>query len=165
MIEHFIASVVSQFLSVTGVSAVADSSFIHVPSLNHTFLVTLSCASWIVILLQAFMYAFVMWVYATVKGLLLTRRTYLVLGFVGFLSFFFINIVRIVTEIYLVGKVYYPVATYYLLSWQAFEEQVGMGLMFATLITLWLLSVTVFKCRMKMQPSLPLTDTHIEAAS
>jgi hypothetical protein len=48
-------------------------------------------------------------------------------------------------EIYLVGKVYNAVYTQYLLNWHAFEEQIGMGLMFTTLSILSLSTYFFFK--------------------
>ena len=145
MVEKIVALIVSALLSTAGLSATANGCFIYVPSLNHTFIVTLSCIDWLGILLQTFMYIFVMWVYVVAKGYLMRRRTYLLLGFTGFAAFFFTNVLRMFTEIYLLGKVYKTVYQYYLLNWRAFEEQIGLGLMFATLLILSLLSYPDFK--------------------
>jgi hypothetical protein len=86
-----------------------------------------------------------MWVYIETSNRTFSSRKYVVLGLVGFSAFFLTNILRIVMEIYLVGKVYNTVYTQYLLNWHAFEEQIGMGLMFTTLSILSLSSYFFFK--------------------
>jgi len=135
-VENFIAFIVSALLSITGVSAKAEGCIIYVPSLNQRFIVALSCVNWVGIFLAAFIYTFVTWVYFSFKGRSLSWRTYLVLGFVGSIVFFFVNILRIFTEIYLLARVYGSVYVYYLFNWQSFEEQIGIGVMFATLLVL-----------------------------
>jgi len=136
VIENFVAFIVSALLSITGVSARAEGCIIYVPSLNQRFIVALSCVNWIGVFLAAFIYAFFTWVYFSVNGRSLRWRTYLVLGLVGFIVFFFVNILRIFTEICLLVKVYGSVYTYYIFNWQSFEEQIGIGMMFATLLVL-----------------------------
>ena len=149
LIENFLASIVSNVLSVAGVATRIEQSYIFVPSLNHTFLVTLPCSSWIVIALQAFLYMFLMWVYIETSNRTFPTRNYVVLGVIGFGAFFLTNILRIVIEIYLVGTVYNAVYTHYLLNWSAFEEQIGMGLMFTTLSILCLTTYLFVKRDMK----------------
>jgi len=148
IVEKSVALIVSTLLSITGLSATVDGCFINVPSLNHTFIVTLSCIDWLGILLQSFMYTFVMWVYVTANSRFMRHRTYLILGLTGFVAFFFTNILRMFTEIFLIGKVYNSYSQHYLLNWQAFEVQVGLGLMFTTLFILSILSHFLFKRRM-----------------
>ena len=145
VVENFIAFIVSALLSITGVSANAEGSVIYVPSLNQRFIVALPCVNWAGMFLAAFMYTFVTWVYFSFKGRSLSWRTYLALGFVGSIVFFFVNILRIFTEIYLLAKVYSSVYTYYLFNWQSFEEQVGISLMFATLLVLSFSSWAILK--------------------
>jgi len=145
MIESIVALIVSALLSMAGVSATADGSFIYMPSLDHKFIVTLSCVDWAGILLQASMYVFVMWVYLAANGRSMRCRTYLILGLIGFVAFFLTNILRMFTELYLLGRVYSSVYQYYLVNWQAFEQQIGLGLMFGTLSILSLLSYPLFK--------------------
>ena len=152
MAVEIVASVVSSLLSIFGLSAVADGWFIYVPSLNHSFIVTLSCLDWVGIILQASMYTFVMWVYVTANRYSVSNRTYLVMGFTGFVAFFFSNILRMFTEIFLLGKVYGSVYQHYLLNWQAFEEQVGLGLMLSTLFALSLISYLFLKRRLSKIP-------------
>jgi len=135
-VENFIAFIVSALLSITGVSAKAEGCIIYVPSLNQRFIVALSCTNWAGIFLAVFMYAFLTWVYFSVNSRHLRCRTYLVLGLVGFIVFFFVNILRIFTEIYLLVKVYGGVYVYYLFNWQSFEEQIGISVMLATLLVL-----------------------------
>jgi len=122
IVEKSVALIVSSLLSIAGLSATVDGCYISVPSLNHTFIVTLSCIDWLGILLQSFMYTFIMWVYVAANGRSFKHRTYLILGLVGFIVFFFTNILRISMEIYLVGGVYDSVYQYYLFSiyWELF---------------------------------------------
>ena len=150
IVENFIALFVSRLLSFTGLAATSHSCFIYVPSLNHTFIVTLSCVDWVGILLQAFIYTFVMWIYVSVSGSFFKIRNYFTLLFTGFIVFFLSNILRMFAEIYLLGKVYSSVYHYYLLNWGAFEEQIGLILMFVTLSSLSLLSYLFIKNRTKM---------------
>ncbi len=145
VIEGFIASIVSILLSTAGVSARANGDIIYVPSLGHKFIVTLSCVDLIGVLLQAFIYGFVVWVYVVANDRSLRRRTYLILGVTGFVAFFFANMLRMFMEIYLLARVYAPVYQHYLLTWQAFEEQVGIAVMFATLLVLLLPSCLLLK--------------------
>ena len=148
MIEGFLALLVSNLLSVSGLSATAENAFIYVPSIQHTFMVTLSCSGWVVIILQTFLYLFVMWIYIEWNRHSIKRKTFLMLSILGFTVFFLTNVFRIFTQIYLVGTVYSSVYQYYLLNWKAFEGQVGMGLMFAMLSVMSLLSCIVFKNKM-----------------
>lgn len=145
ILEGFIALIVSMLLSTAGVPAMVNGDIIYVPSLNHKFIVTLSCADLTGVLLQAFIYGFVVWVYVAVNGRSLRRRTYLILGFTGFVAFFFANMLRMFTEIYLLARVYAPVYQHYFLTWQAFEEQVGIAVMLATLLVLLLPSCLFLK--------------------
>jgi hypothetical protein len=149
MIENFIALVVSTLLSIAGLSTKTEGSFILVPSLNHKFIVTLSCADFVGIALQTFMYVFIVWGYVTANRYSVKRKTYLTMGLVGFSAFFFVNILRIFTEIYLVGRVYSSVYLQYIQNWQSFEAQIGMGLMFATISILTVISLVTTKifCR------------------
>lgn len=153
IVEGFIASIVSMLLSTAGVSATANGDIIYVPSLDHKFIVTLSCADLMGVLLQAFIYGFVVWIYVVANGRSLRRRTYLILGFTGFVAFFLANMLRMFTEIYLLAKVYGPVYQHYLLTWQAFEEQVGIAVMFATLLVLLLPSYLFLKRDLKIPSS------------
>ena len=150
-VESFVASIVSALLSVTGVSATSEGCIIYLPSLNHRFVVTLSCMDLAGISLVTFMYTFLTWAYITLNGRSLRRRTYLILGLMGFIAFFFVNVLRMFTEIYLLAKVYGPVYTYYLLNWQSFEEQIGIGMMFATLLVLSFSSWAFLKRRINKQ--------------
>lgn len=75
----------------------------------------------------------------------------MILGLMGFIAFFFVNVLRMFTEIYLLAKVYGPVYTYYLLNWQSFEEQIGIGMMFATLLVLSFSSWAFLKRRINKQ--------------
>jgi len=148
IVENFVASIVSNLLSIAGLSAIANGCFIRVPFLNHTFVVTLSCIDLVGIFIQTSMYIFVVWVYVAANGFSIKPRTYSVLGLIGFIAFFSSNILRMFTEIFLLGKVYVSTHQYYLLHWQAFEEQIGLGLMFVTLSILSILSYLFFKRRM-----------------
>jgi len=150
-VENFIAFIVSALLSIAGVSAKAEGCIIYVPSLNQRFIVALSCVNWVGIFLAAFIYTFFTWVYFSAKGRSLSWRTYLVLGFVGSIVFFFVNILRIFTEIYLLAKVYGSVYVYYLFNWQSFEEQIGISVMLATLLVLSFSSWAFLKKRMNKQ--------------
>jgi hypothetical protein len=150
-VENFIAFIVSALLSVTGVSAKAEGCIIYVPSLNQRFIVALSCVNWIGMFLAAFIYTFVTWIYFSFNGRPLSRRTHLILGLAGFAVFFFANILRIFTEIYLLVRVYGSVYTYYLFNWQSFEEQMGIGVMFTTLLVLSFSSWTLLKKWMNRQ--------------
>lgn len=140
VVEKFIALIVSTLLSNLGVPASANGDIIYVPSLDHSFIVLLSCTDWVGVFLWVFIYVFAVWVYVELNGRSMRRRGYLFLGLVGFFAFFCANILRIFTEIFLVSTVYSSVYKSYLLSWQAFEEQVGMGLMFATFFMLFVVS-------------------------
>lgn len=150
-VESFVASIVSALLSITGVSATSEGCIIYLPSLNQRFVVTLSCMDWTGIFLVTFMYTFLTWVYVTFNGRSLRWRTYLILGLTGFIAFFFVNVLRMFTEIYLLAKVYGPVYMYYLFDWQSFEEQIGIGMMFATLLLLSFSSWTFLKRRINKQ--------------
>jgi len=131
VIESWIASLLSVLLSFVGVSSVAEGSVVYVPSLDHRFVVTLSCVDVVGICLWAFMFVFVVWVYSNLEGIPLSHRKYTVLGILGFTIFFFANIFRMFIEIFYVANVGASYVSY-LAQWQAFEEQVGIGIMFAT---------------------------------
>ena len=135
---------ISLLLSFVGVTSVAEGSVIYVPSLDHRFLVTLSCVDFVGICLWASIFVFVVWVYANLGGISLSRRKYAFFSLLGFAIFFIANIFRMFLEIFYVSNVG---ASYvgYLVQWQAFEEQVGMGIMFATFATLLLSFHFVFK--------------------
>jgi len=131
VIENWIASFVSFLLSVVGVSSVTEGTIIYVPSLDHRFVVTLSCVDLVGVSLWGFMYVFLVWVYINLEGRPMTRRKYGALGVVGFVAFFLANILRMFVEIFYLssmGAGYVNILS----QWQAFEEQVGIGLMFAT---------------------------------
>jgi len=145
--ESFVALIVSALLSASGLPVTADGSIIYVPSLDHTFIVTLSCTQWVGIFLETFTYLFAVWIFASIKGITLRRRTYVALGVAGFVGFFFANVLRMFLEIYLLAKVYSPVYHVYLLNWQAFEEQIGISLMFAMFLTLLLSSYALLRRR------------------
>lgn len=149
IVERFIASIVSILLSIAGVSATAFGDTVYVPSLDHRFVVVLSCTDWVGVFLWVFIYVFVVWVYIELNGRSMKRRSYSLLGFIGSIAFFSTNILRIFTEIFLVATVYSSVYQHYILSWEAFEEQVGMGLMFATFLILFLLSYVFLQKRWK----------------
>jgi len=151
VIENFIAFIVSALLSIVGVSAKAEGCIINVSSLNQRFIVALSCVNWAGMSLAAFIYTVVTWVYFSVNDRHLRWRTYLILGLAGFTVFFFVNILRIFMEIYLLVKVYGSVYVYYLFNWQSFEEQIGIGVMFATLLVLSFSSWDFLKKRMDKQ--------------
>jgi len=136
IVESFVAYIVSALLSITGVSAKAEGCIIYLPSFNQRFVVSFSCMDWAGVFLLAFMYTFVSWVYLTVNGRSLRRRTYVILGLLGSIAFFFANVLRMFTEIYLLAKVYGPLHVYYLFNWQSFEEQIGISMMLATLLVL-----------------------------
>lgn len=135
ILESWIASFISLLLSFAGVSSVAGGSVIYVPSLDHRFVVTLSCVDIVGICLWAFIFVFVVWVYVNVEGRTVSRRRYAALSVVGFVAFFFTNILRMFFEIFYVSSVGAGYVSY-LLQWQAFEEQVGIGFMFATFFIL-----------------------------
>ncbi len=150
--ESFIAMIVSAFLSASGLPVTANGNIIYVASLDHTFIVTLSCTQWVGIFLETFTYLLVVWVYISAKGIVTGRRTYVALGIAGFVGFFFANIMRMFLEIYLLAKVYSPAYQVYLLNWQAFEEQIGISLMFAMFFTLLLSSYTLLRRRTAKLP-------------
>jgi len=137
VIESWIASLLSVLLSFVGVSSTAGGSVIYVPSLDHRFVVTLSCVDVVGICLWAFMFVFVVWVYSNLEGIPVSHRKYAVFGMLGFTIFFFANIFRMFIEIFYVANVGAGYVSY-LVQWQAFEEQVGMGIMFATFTALLL---------------------------
>jgi uncharacterized integral membrane protein len=137
IIENWVASLVSLLLSLVGVSSVVDGSVIYVSSLDHRFVVTLSCVDLIGICLWSSIFVFVVWVYANLRGISLSRRRYAFFSILGFTIFFFANILRMFLEIFYVSNVGASYVSYFV-QWQAFEEQVGMGIMFATFATLLL---------------------------
>jgi hypothetical protein len=133
--ENWIASLISMLLSLAGVSSNVQDSVIYVPSLDHRFVVTLSCVDLVGISLWASMFVFVVWVYVSLNGITVSRRRYALYGALGFVIFFCANILRMFVEILYVSSAGASFAGY-LVQWQAFEEQVGMGIMFATLTAL-----------------------------
>lgn len=133
--ENWIASLISMLLSLAGVSSSVQDSVIYVPSLDHRFVVTLSCVDFVGISLWASMFVFVVWVYVSLNGITVSRRRYALYGALGFVIFFSANILRMFVEILYVSSAGASFAGY-LVQWQAFEEQVGMGIMFATLAAL-----------------------------
>jgi len=137
VIESWIASLLSVLLSFAGVSCVVEGSAIYVFSLDHRFVVTLSCVDLLGIGLWTFMFVFVVWVYSNLGGVHMSRRKYAVFSVLGFAIFFFANIFRMFIEIFYVSNAGASYVTY-LVQWQAFEEQVGMGIMFATFTALLL---------------------------
>jgi hypothetical protein len=137
IVESWIASLLSVLLSLAGVSCVVDGAVVYVPSLDHRFVVTLSCVDLVGIGLWAFMFVFVLWVYSNLWGTYVSRRKYVVFSMLGFAIFFFANVFRMFVEIFYVSNVGVSYVGYFT-QWQAFEEQVGMGIMFATFATLLL---------------------------
>lgn len=153
MVEGLIAIVVSVLLSVFGVRSIVEGPTIFVPSIDHRFIVTLSCVDLVGVGLWTFIYVFIVWVYCSLEQRPLTRRKLAVFSVVGFLAFFLMNILRMFLEILYVSHV----GTSFVLypsQWQAFEEQVGTGLMFATFFTL----VFVSYMKLRRAPSVELTD-------
>jgi len=137
IIENWIASLVSFLLSLAGVSSLAEDSMIYVPTLDHRFVVTLSCVDLIGICLWSSIFVFIVWVYASLGGISLSRCKYAFVSILGFAIFFFANILRMFLEIFYVSNIGVSYVSYFA-QWQAFEEQVGMGIMFATFATLLL---------------------------
>lgn len=128
----------SVLLSFAGVScAVVEGSAIYVPSLDQKFVVTLSCVDLIGIGLWAFIFVFVVWAYASLNNTSISRRKYVLIGVLGYTIFFFANIFRMFIEIFYVANVGASYVSY-ILQWQAFEEQVGIGIMLTTFTTLLL---------------------------
>jgi len=144
IIENWIASLVSFLLSLAGVSSLAEGSVIYVSSLDHRFVVTLSCVDLVGICLWSSIFVFVVWVYVNLEGIPLSRRKYAFFSILGFAIFFFVNILRMFLEIFYVSNVGASYVSYFV-QWQAFEEQVGIGVMFATFATLLLGFHFVFK--------------------
>lgn len=131
VVENWIASLVSLLLSFVGVSSTVDGSVIYVPSLSHRFVVILSCVDLVGICLWSSIFVFVIWVYANLRGISLSPRRYAFFSILGFTIFFFANVFRMFLEIFYVSNVGASYVSYFA-QWQAFEEQVGMGIMFAT---------------------------------
>lgn len=151
MIENWIASVVSFLLSLGRVSSVVEGAAIYVPSLDHKFVVTLSCVDLVGICLWAFIFVFVVWVYVNLEERRMTRRRYVAFGVVGFVAFFFTNILRMFFEIFYLSFVSAGYVSY-LSQWQAFEEQVGIGFMFATFFILLFGSYVILRRMPKIMP-------------
>lgn len=147
-IEDWIASLVSALLSFFGVSSVTEGSVISVPVLDHSFVVTLSCVDLVGICLWSSIFVFVVWVYVNLNGINLSRRKYVLFSILGFAFFFFANIFRMFLEIYYVSTVGASYISYFA-QWQAFEEQVGIGIMFATFSVL-ILGFHVISRRQKL---------------
>jgi len=89
IIENWIASLVSFLLSLAGVSSLAEGSVIYVSSLDHRFVVTLSCVDLVGICLWSSIFVFVVWVYVNLEGIPLSRRKYAFFSILGFAIFFF----------------------------------------------------------------------------
>lgn len=152
IIESTVSSLLSVLLSFVGVSSVAEGSIIYVPSLDHRFVVTLSCVDIVGISLWAFMFVFVVWVYSNLSNVPISHRKYVTLSVSAFTVFFFANVFRMFIEIFYVANVGGSYLSY-LMHWQAFEQQVGMGIMLAT-FTVSLLIFHLFLGKTKI--SLPM---------
>ena len=152
IIESWIASLLSVLLSSVGVSSVAEGSKIYVPSLDHRFVVTLSCVDLVGISLWAFIFVFVVWVYVNLEGRPMTRRRYAVFSVTGFVAFFFTNVLRMFFEIFYLSSVGTGYVSY-LSQWQAFEEQVGIGFMFATFFILLFSSYMMLRKTSRIFPA------------
>ncbi|MEM2566851.1 MAG: hypothetical protein QXH20_00025 [Candidatus Bathyarchaeia archaeon] len=144
LIEDWIAWLLSVLLSFTGVPCVADGSAVYVQSLNHRFVVILSCVDLVGIGLWTFIFTFVVWVYTSLNNLSISRRKYTLVGFLGYTVFFLANIFRMFIEILYVANAGGDYIIY-VSRWQAFEEQVGIGIMLATFTTLFLGFYFVFR--------------------
>lgn len=131
IIESSISSLLSVLLSFVGVPSVTEGSAIYVPSLGHRFVVTLSCVDIVGISLWTFMFVFAVWAYSSFSEVPISRRKYTALSVSAFTIFFFANISRMFVEIFYVANVGASYVSY-LAHWQAFEEQVGMGIMLTT---------------------------------
>lgn len=152
IIESWIASFLSLLLSLAGVSSVAEGSVIYVPSFDQGFVVTLSCVDLVGICAWSFIFVFVVWVYVNLEGRTSTRRTYIAFSVVGFVAFFFTNILRMFFEIFYLSSVGAAYGSY-LSQWQAFEEQVGMGFMFATFFVLLFGSYIILRRTARIFPT------------
>lgn len=150
MIASWIASLVSALLAFANVHSVVEGDRLQVLALNHRFIVTLSCVDLIGIGLWAFIFGFVVWVYVNMNGISFSYRKYAFLSIVGFVTFFSANILRMFVEIYYVSSVGSSFASY-LSQWQAFEEQVGLGIMFAVLFVLLLSFHFVSRSRVRRE--------------
>ena len=135
-VENLIAQLLSILLSLVGVSCTVDGDVLYVPSLNHRFVVTLSCVDLVSISLWAFISVFALWVYANLNNINISRRKCVSASILSFIVFFIANIFRMFIEIFYVANVGASY-TSYLLHWQAFEEQVGIGIMFTTFTILF----------------------------
>lgn len=145
-IESWIASFVCALLSSANVRSVAEGDGIYVSSVNHRFIVTLSCTDFVGIALWTFIFGFIVWVYVSMAGVSFSARKYALLSLATFPVFFFANILRMFVEIYYVTGVGASFASY-IAQWQAFEEQIGIGIMFATFTILLLSFHFIFKNR------------------
>lgn len=152
IIESWIASFLSLLLSFAGVSSVAEGSAVYVPSFDHRFVVTLSCVDLVGICAWSFIFVFLVWVYVNLEGRIATRLRYAAFSVVGFLAFFFTNILRMFFEIFYLSSVGSAYVSY-LSQWQAFEEQVGMGFMFATFFVLLFGSYLILRRTPRIFPS------------
>ena len=137
VVENLIASIVSILLTFAGVPCVVKGSVIYIPSIDLRFTVTLSCVDIVGISLWAFMFVFVLWAYSNLNWRPLSRRKYMAFGALGFAIFFFANILRMFIEIWYVTSIGTSY-TIYLVQWQTFEEQVGIGIMLTTFAALLL---------------------------
>lgn len=145
LIESLIAMIVSFLLSLVGIRSSVNGPSIYVPSIDHQFVVTLSCTDLVGIGLWGFIYVFVIWMYVNVSGRAMTRGKYAAFGIVGFAAFFVTNVLRMFFEIFYVSSQGAEYLASYVSQWQAFEEQVGIGLMFTTLLILMFGSFMLLK--------------------
>ena len=145
-VESWIASLVSALLSLANVQSVVEGDGIYVFSLDHRFVVTLTCLDIVGIGLWTFIFGFVVWIYVSMVGVTFSVRKYALLSILSFPVFFLANILRMFVEIYYVSGVG-PSFAGYLGHWQAFEEQMGLGIMFATFAILLLSFHLTFKNR------------------
>jgi len=133
VIEELIATFVSYILSLIGVATVTEGPIIHVPALDRSFIVVWSCIDLPGVCLQTLIFAFILQTYASIRGLLLRPRIRGLLIFIAFIAFFLANCLRMALQIYLVTTIY---EGFHLISWQAFEEQVGIGVSFTAFLIL-----------------------------
>lgn len=145
-IESWIASLVSALLSLANVHSVVEGDGVYVFSLNHRFVVTLTCLDIVGIGLWTFIFGFVVWMYVNTAGASFSVRRYALVGLLSFPTFFFANVLRMFVEIYYVSGVGSSFAGY-LVQWQTFEEQMGIGIMFATFTVLLLSFHLTFRRR------------------
>jgi len=132
MIESWIATFVSFLLSLVGTHTSVNGPYIYVPSINHQFVVTQSCTDFVGISLWGFTLVFLIWIYSNIAGFTMSRRSYALMSGLGFSVFFVANILRMFTEILYVSNGGTAFVSN-LLQWSAFEQEVSIGIMLATL--------------------------------